>query len=272
MPKLTPEEEKMPLAKFYHKYPLLTPPPLQQQILDAGPIDPSKAVKAQNWLDVLKEEGYKDVEYGYCMMPDGSGYYCEYFVTPPNVNHAAMNWYRQWLNHKSKSMVEGQGNLRYKLWCPVDHWDHKYVNGKDPKDGVYAKGTLDLGKSGAENGTVEISHGISDLGEYGLTEERKASLKAAGCSWRAAYEEVEGGYHLALRLSRPCPFGGTENMSHEWIGYYPKDGKIVRAEGTPCSEEMLKNILIHNTCEHLHQFRFVEELYHAYKDQPIDAD
>lgn len=273
MPEFTPEEKKMPLMKYFTKYPLLTPPPLQQQLIDAGPMDPAAAIPVENWLDVLQPTGYKKVEFGYCMMPDGSGYYTEYYVTPPNVlTKEMMPWFTRWVNTKPKGTVEGQGNLRYKLWCPVDHWDHNYVNGVDGKDGVWAFGTLDLGKSGAQNGEAEIAYTLN-LRDYGLTAEREEALKAAGCTFRALYEELEGpGHHLVLRLNRPCPFGGTEHINHEWMGFYPKDGKIIRSASTPVSEEYLKNVLIHNTVEHLHTLRFLPELYAEYHNKPMDAD
>jgi hypothetical protein len=271
MPELATEEKKLPLAKYWEKYPLLMPPPLHRQLLDAGPMKLEDAVPAERWLDLLQIEGYRKVEYGYCMMPDSSGYYVEYYLTPPAVKREMRAWFGKWVNIKSKSMVPGQGNLRYKLWCPVDHWDHKFVNGTDGSDGIWAFGTLDLGKSGAKNGSAETSHSIN-LRDYGLTEKRENELKEAGCAVRAVYEEVEGGHHLVLSLTRPCPFGGTETLSHEWIGWYAKDGKIVRDEGTPVSEGYLKNVLEHNVVEHMHLPRFLPELYAEYHDKPMDAD
>ena len=78
-------------------------------------------------------------------------------------------------------MVEGQGNLRYKIWNPLDHWDHKFVNGVDDKDGVWSMETLDLGAGGdPSKGIAAISHNI-DLRDYGLSEERYNELLAADC-------------------------------------------------------------------------------------------
>ncbi|MDR1801447.1 MAG: hypothetical protein LBQ95_06385 [Lachnospiraceae bacterium] len=272
-PDLTPEEKRLPLAKYFEKYPLLKLPPMQRQLLDAGPIDPADAITAENWLDSLQINGYWKANFGYCMMPDGSGYYVEYSVTAPNspVKGEMNAWFVNWINFKSKGMAEGQGNLRYKLWCHPDHWDHAYVNGKDKKDGVWSFGTLNMGKTGAKNGSAEIAYEIN-LRDYGLSQEREDELKAAGCSFRASYEEVEGGGHLALSFNRPCIYGGTEHFKREWIGYTAKDGKIVRVPGTPCSEEYLKDVLIHNIVEHTHTQRFLPELYAEYHDKEMDAD
>ena len=273
VPELTSEEKKLPCARFYEDYPLYKPSPLQQQILDAGPMDPKYAIKAENWLDLLQVKGYRDVIYGYCMMDDGSGFYIEYSVTPPTWRPEWRRWFSKWVNTKSPGMVPGQGSLRYKIWNPVDHWDHRFVNGVDDKDGIWSMETLDLGASGdPSSGIGAVSHNI-DLREYGRTEEKQKELEAHGCRASACYEEFEGpGHHLVLRFSRPCPQGGTENINCEWIGWYPKDGKIVRDPDTPCSEEYLKNVLIHNSVERVHLVQVLPDLYEAYHDKPLDAD
>lgn len=270
MPELSPEEKNMPLAAYFTKYPLCVPPPMQRMLLDCPPMDPADAVPAGRWLDILIPDKYRKVEFGYCMMPDGSGYYAEYYVTPDSMTSDMRRWFGQWVNHRSKSMVCGQGNLRYKLWNPIDHWDHKFVNGIDDKDGVWSMESLDLGQGSRP--ASAISHRI-DLGEYGLTRERQSALESTGCRMSAVWEEFEGpGHHLVLRFSRPCPFGGTEHLNHEWIGYYAKDGKIIRDVETPVDEAYLKNVLTHNTVEHLHLPKFLPELYAEYHTKPVDAD
>jgi hypothetical protein len=243
---------------------------LQQYLLDSGPMNPADAVPAERWLDSLVLTCRRKVVYGYCMMDDGSGYYTEYYITPPTVTSQMRRWYGRWINFRSKNMPADQGNLRYKLWCPVDHWDHKFVNGVDDKDGVWSMETLDLGKS--KKRIAAVSHTI-DLREYGLSAKQEAELTAAGCKVSAAWEEFEGpGHHLVLRFSKPCPFGGMESINQEWIGYWARDGRIVRDKTTPCDEAYLKNVLTHNTVEHLHLSQFLPELYTEYHDKPLDAD
>ena len=169
-------------------------------------------------------------------------------------------------------MIKSQGNLRYKLWNPLDHWDHKFVNGEDDKDGVWSVETLDLGASGDPGkGIAAVSHNI-DLREYGLSEERYKELLAADCRADACWEEFDGpGHHLVLRFS-PCPLGGRESINCEWIGYMAKDGKIVRDEETPVDENYLKNVLIHNTIERQHLYDLLPDLYEAYNTLPMDED
>ena len=62
-PELSPEEKKSPLAKYYD-IPLTPLGPLYQQILDYGcPLDPKLAIKAENWLSLLKTTGYEKQEF-----------------------------------------------------------------------------------------------------------------------------------------------------------------------------------------------------------------
>ncbi len=80
-PELSPEERKLPLAKYYD-LPLYPPGPREQQLINTCPIDPKLAIKVENFLDLLQSTGYSQAEYGYCMMEDGSGYMAIYTVYP----------------------------------------------------------------------------------------------------------------------------------------------------------------------------------------------
>lgn len=273
IPELTPEEMQMPASRFITEYKLYPPTPVQQQILDAGPIAVEDAIPIEHWLDHLQVHGYPRCCYGYTMMPDGSGFYIEYSVSPVTWQGKWRRWYGKWYNQYSKSMRPEQGNLRYKIWNPVDHWDHHFVNGVDDKDGVWSRETLDLGETGdASKGIAAISHNI-DLRDYGLSEERYQQLLDADCRADACWEEFEGpGHHLVLRFSRPCPLGGRESINCEWMGYYAKDGKIIRDPETPVDEKYLKHVLMHNTIERQHLYEVLPDLYEAYKDLPMDAD
>lgn len=116
VPELSPEEKALTSSRFYTDYPLYPPNPLQQQILNAGPMDVKDALPVENWLDLLQIHGYRNVMYGYTMMPDGSGFYIEYSVMPPTWKSAWRRWYGKWYNQYSKSMKGKKlGNLRYKI-------------------------------------------------------------------------------------------------------------------------------------------------------------
>jgi hypothetical protein len=273
VPELSEEEHKKPLARFYTDYPLHLPSPLERQLLEAGPIDSDDAIPAEDWLSLVDRNIYELPAYGYCMMPDGSGFYIQYSTTDETWDPAWRRWYGPWMNYKKEGVDYPDGNLRYKIWMPADHFDHEYVNGKDAADGIRSVETLDLGATGdPRQGMPSINHDI-DLRNYGLTEERQAALTAAGIRLTAVWEEFDGpGHHLVLRMSRPGPLGGTENINCEWIGWWAKDGQIVRDEDTPVDETYLKNVLAHNTVERAHLVQVLPDLYAEYHNQPIDAD
>jgi hypothetical protein len=276
---LTPEEKKLPLTKYFDM-PLYPPGPLEQQLIDAGPMDPKLAIKAENFLDLLQPTDYQKVEYGYCMMPDGTGYLAVY-TTYPGCTPQMLSWWFRWLNIHSKNMPEGQGNLRYKIWNPADHWDHGFINGKDRSGGIYTVESLDLGAG--EPMTYTVRNPL-DPKDFGLSEEREQALKAAGCWVDCCYEsfhEVEPphkqtpGTHLFLTLSRMSPLGFLEKCTREWIGYTGRNGKVERDLTTPASmlsEEYLKKVIIHATTEAQQLSKFLPQLYAEYKDLPDDAD
>ena len=86
LPELFPEEKKMPLAKYYYNYPVHDLGPIEKQILAAGPMNAEKAIRPENFLDLYKPVGeYDEIEMGYCMYPDGSGYVATYTRIPPDI-------------------------------------------------------------------------------------------------------------------------------------------------------------------------------------------
>jgi hypothetical protein len=57
-PALSPEEKKLPLAK-YHDLPLYPPGPRELQLIDTCPIDPHLAINAEDCIDLLQPTGYR---------------------------------------------------------------------------------------------------------------------------------------------------------------------------------------------------------------------
>ncbi len=272
LPELTPGEKALPVSKYYTDYPLHTPNPLYAQLLDQGAMDPADALPLDRWLDLLQPEGYDKVEYGYCMMPDGTGYIANYSVLSGSITPEMRMWYVKWLNIHSKNLPEGCGNIRYKLWNQVDHQEHGMING-DFKNGIYTLETLDMG--GGEKAIRSIRHNF-DMRDYGLSEERFRKLKEANVAITSCWESFDcPGSHLVLSVTRPCPLGGTETLSREWIGYRAENGKIVRDYETPdfmLCEQYLRNVQIHNTVEQQHLATFLPKLYAEYSQLPMDAD
>lgn len=270
---LTITEQQMPLARFYYDYPMKDLPQEVKDEIFAQPVDPDSVVKAENFLDWLKPKGeYCEKENAYCMMPDGSGYIATYMRFPKDLDVKKLFWYLNWLNFHPRSQPAGTGNLRYKIWNPADHWDHYFINWTDKSEGVHTTESLDLGEGDRQYDTIR--HSFS-LREYGLTQERIDELKASGLSvneesdWESFDFE---GAHLTLGQIRPCVDGGFERRSVEWIGWRPKDGKIVRVPKTPCDEAYLRKVAYHTLIEWYHICTWIDDLYAEYHDKPYDAD
>ena len=279
-PELSPEEKRMPLAKYYN-LPLHTIGPLQQQIINAGPMNPKYAIKAENWLDHLKMPGeYNKMTYGYCLMEDGSGYIASYSVYQ-NARPEMISWFFRWINIPCKSQPEGTGNLKYKIWCPPDHFTHGFINGKDRSNGIFSIESLDLGKGGPKGYCLRTHLSLKD---FGLTDVREKELVGAGVWIDPALETFYTvdephrplpGAHLCLTMSRPHPLGGMEKVTAEWVGYGIKDGKIYFHKDTPSyklTEDWLKSVLVHTTTEAQQLGKFLPELYAEYHEKPEDAD
>lgn len=269
--KLNNVEAQMPLSRFY--YPMKDLPADVKAQVFRQPIAPSEAIRAENFLDWLKPYGaYTEHENGYCTFEDGSGYVSTYMRFPKDLDVKKLFWYLNWMNYHPKSQPDGTGNLRYKIWNPADHWDHYFINWKDKSEGIHTTESMDLGEG--ERKCDSIRHSFS-LREYGLTQERIDELKASGISvnefsdWESFDFE---GAHLTMGQIRPCPDGGFERRSVEWIGWRPNGGKIVREPKTPCSDAYLRAVAYHTLLEWHHLCGFIDELYEAYHDLPQDAD
>ena len=271
MQRLTLTEQQMPLYRFYR--PMADLPEEVKAEIFAPPIDCREAIPAERFLDWLKPRGaYTAHENAYCMFPDGSGYIATYMKFPKDLEVKKLFWYLNWLNFHPKSQPEGTGNLRYKIWNPADHWDHYFINWTDKSEGVHTTESLDMGEGERQYDTIRHPF---DLREYGLTQERVDMLVSSGLSVNETSDwesfDFEGA-HLTLGQIRPCPGGGFERRSVEWIGWRPKDGRIVRVPKTPCDEAYLRKVAYHTLIEWYHICTIIDELYETYRDQPVDAD
>lgn len=268
-PELYPEEQKMPLAKYYY-IPLAAPGPLSRALLELGPCDPARAVMPEHMADLIDVERYAEMPYGYCMLPNGAGYVAFYVDYGPNVTPEMLSWYWRWVNIPPKGTVPGHGNLKYKILHQIDHLDHRFVNGVDYADGVYTLETLDNGAG--EMAVGSYHHGYK-LDQYGVPAEKLQAIQEAGGSTSGIYETFDiPGTHLCMNVTRISRRGTTERVSWEWIGYKPVDGRFVRDPSTPVDEQYLRNVLIHNEIEHTRMAQILPDLYREYHDKPEDAD
>lgn len=110
LPPLRPDEAESPFAKFYY-VPVEMP---SQEILDGidmdHQMDPAKALRIDE-VEKLFQKGYDEVENGWCVMPDGTGYSAVKIDMPDVTAQELMPF--QIYGHMN--------NLQYKTWLPKMH-------------------------------------------------------------------------------------------------------------------------------------------------------
>ncbi len=107
---LRPADEALPYSHYYHRKPA-PPNPRLIEILDKGPMDPSKALPYERINDLL-DPGYHEVETGYCILDNGAGYLAVNNVFP-GCSVEMLKWWFAW-------HAAGPG-LRYAIWFPPAH-------------------------------------------------------------------------------------------------------------------------------------------------------
>ncbi len=116
--KLTSEETKLPYAKYYDKE-MAKIPQEDLNTVNKGAIDKNKALPFTKAQEII-EDGYLEVENGFCAMDDGIGFAASK-VFMKDVTLQMLDWWFNW---------HPLHDLRYAIWCPVGH---NGISAKDPK-------------------------------------------------------------------------------------------------------------------------------------------
>lgn len=269
-PELFEEEKKIWYSRFYD-LPLEGIREADHEFLDQ-PMPVEKTVPLERVLDFLKVKDEKEeVENGYCILPDGHSYVtCTQYY--PEFTVDMLMWWFDFLNHRPKGMAIGKGNLRYKIWCPPDHWDHGLLDPEDENSGLFVNETLDLG-AGTMDRIENINRKMKPR-DIGMPEKMEKELKEAGYAWIAGIgygHGLPGG--CGFNVFKPVPEGGIKWASVGWSGYRFKNGKpeAIPGAGTPTLDG-LRTELIHNVVERRHLAKFLGELYAVQSKKPLDED
>ena len=127
---LCPEERALSYCKYFD-LPMEEPDPRSMQIWNAGPVPEETVLRIENINDLFKP-GYLPCEQGYCALSDGTGFVANY-VRMEGVTAEMVDWWFTWHFIKPPSVPEGNGNLRYKIWNPYEHWDTGPISEADKK-------------------------------------------------------------------------------------------------------------------------------------------
>ncbi|WP_287153482.1 hypothetical protein [Candidatus Solincola tengchongensis] len=256
--RLTPEEENKPYAKYFHKE-LAEIPRDDLERVNAGPVNPASATPIERRNDLL-EPGYLEVETGYTVMPDGSGFAAT-LVRMPEVTPEMLDWWFNW------HPLEG---LRYAIWCPPAHVD---IGVKDPARHLDSSGVpLRERNEGSTHYPVEgfnlrsaqrLAIRFYSPREFGLDMElfREPFISRAYCA-DVTLSLMRTPFCVFLHAVRSVA-GGVEYRSRYWIGYTMRGGKPVRVR-RPMPFRMMdlaRNNCLHSLMEYNNLASFLPQLY-----------
>jgi hypothetical protein len=255
---LTEAEKARPYAKYYHKE-MAEIPAADLEKVNAGPVDPAKATTVQSRNELMKP-GYLEVETGYTVMPDGSGFAAT-LVRMPGVTPAMLDWWFNW------HPLEG---LRYAMWCPVAHTD---ISVKDPARHLDSSGVpLQERNYGSTHYPVEGFNVASSQGvaieffsprDFGLDLDmfKEPEISRAYCA-NVILDMLKTPFNVFFHAIREIE-GGVEYRSRYWLGYTMKKGvpKRVKRPLPFKMSDLARNNCLHSLIEYNNLASFLPQLY-----------
>jgi hypothetical protein len=256
--KLTEAEKKKPYAKYFYKE-LAEIPAADLEKVNAGPVDPSKVTSILDRNDLMKP-GYLDVETGYAVMQDGSGFAAT-LVKMPGVTPEMLDWWFNW------HPLEG---LRYAMWCPVAHTD---ISVKNPAQHLDSSGAAlrerNYGSTHypVEGFNVEGSQKVRieffSPQDFGLDMEmfKEPGISRAYCA-NVILNLMNIPFNAFFHAIREVE-GGIEYRSRYWIGHTMKSDGPARVK-RPMPYKMMdlaRNNCLHSLIEYNNLASFLPQLY-----------
>jgi len=209
----------------------------------------------------LQQSGYRQVETGYAITPEGGAHIA--VLTPmPGVRPHMWDWWFAW---------HGSEALRYKLWHPQAHLDVAWADGRDDLAGYVGRTSQVAEYVGAEAFRATVS--FVPPARMGLDEARLAAAGEVAICARIGM--VIGGVPLdtgwLLHHIRPVA-GGAEMRSRFWLaGPYVRpfgwDNALGAALGwlaallKPITAQQVRELLVHDAQEMGHLAARLPALY-----------
>jgi phloretin hydrolase len=267
---LTIEEKAKPYSKYYYTKPA-QPDPKKLEVMEK-PMDPLKALPITKLNDMLNP-GYFDVEAGWCIMPDGSGYIANY-TQMPGVTPEMFKWWFVW------HCLEP---LRYKIWWPDGHFDisindndrHKVMNPERSLDEKLQSSTHfvkeNVGGPCAEK--IAISWMTPEFLGFDMQRFKSpnvaAMVAANGVSLMLApppgvpnYKSPAFMMHFVREIK-----GGIELRTRFWMGYHILNKRpfLLLPKGVRLPDIVSKGLAIHNVLEFTNLASFLPIIYKEQK-------
>jgi hypothetical protein len=257
---LTLQQKQKPYVKYFNQ-PIAAPNPELMKIIMQGPMDPAKALMPENINDLL-EQGYHEVETGYCILPNGAAYVAVN-NNFPGATVEMINWWFAW---------HALEDLRYMLWFRKGHYGISLSD--EDREIILNPETPVLEKfQGLTHYVIEnTGGGIEDIQIRFLTPEESgfdmARYKADSSTVIAAngVSQLRSGGPKApaimIHYIREVP-GGVESRSRFWLGYHMADKKPVKLlpEGIQIPIQVPMGLAFHNIEEYSNLAAILPQLY-----------
>ncbi|RJP34041.1 MAG: hydrolase [Actinobacteria bacterium] len=255
---LTEEEKGKPYEKYYFKE-LAEIPAADLEKVNAGPVDPADVTPIQNRNDLMKP-GYLEVETGYTVMPDGSGFAAT-LVKMPGVTPEMLDWWFNW------HPLEG---LRYAIWCPVAHTD---ISVENPARHLDSSGVpLEERNYGSTHYPVEGFNTASSQKvwieffspqDFGLDMAmfKEPEISRAYCA-NVILDLMKTPFNAFFHSVREVE-DGVEYRSRYWLGYTMNNG-VPRRVKRPLPYKMsdlARNNCLHSLIEYNNLASFLPQIY-----------
>ncbi len=250
------EEKKSPLYTKYFQREMVAPAQSRYDEV-AQPFDSAKAHTPQE-MNKLFDEGYLDMECGYCNLPDGSAMLAN-LTQMPGVTPEMFDWWFAW---------HGVKPLRYKIWNREQHYSaqtrdlDKALNSSLSMKERYWDTTHDVTED-CNMGPENIIINFRNPADIGFDPEKLAKFDGTIV---CAGNEHSG--CIMVHFIRPVP-GGCELRSRFWMGYGVVDGKPTKLlpPGITIPLEPVKALLDHNIKEFTHLASILPEIYAEFGDE-----
>lgn len=273
-PELFPDEKLLSYAKYYY----LDPDPIHPMALQIlrKPLE-EKDILWPEQVEEMFKPGYQDAVLGYRTFEGGS--YTALYAQLPGVTLDMLNWWFVWMTVPPKSVDRSHGNLRYKIWCPMDHFDHYPSDEQTAQRLTDESIPLSLRRQNIHVTAVESIDKDKTKGY------KKIPMNPVDCHVLSLPKEVwdyidasgilnvsTSDHSVTLQYFRRTSYG-CEAIFRTWRGYVlNEEGRIVRKEGfAPPTEEHLVADLMHNLHEIPHFTKFLPQLYAEESNKPIGA-
>ncbi|MCF0228711.1 MAG: hypothetical protein HUJ76_03315 [Parasporobacterium sp.] len=256
---LTEEEKTLSYSKYYYM-PLDFPTEEEEAELKI-PMDLKDAIPAEQLLKGLSTDFNSSSKNKYCEMPDGS-IYAEVTMELTDCTDEMLGWWFPWFLHGPASIKDTNGNLRYRLWDPLDHWD------------TYGDVMVESFDDGAGGPKYYTNHQSQKPEQYGVPEEIVKDFREKGIIFSTLVNSSEGMCdRIVMNMYVPRPEGGFTANTKYWFGWTIKDGKPVRdLKETQFSTELARSIHRHNIIEKLRLNKMLPLLYKEQGSKPINED